>query len=98
MERSRLLSLVLDTLADYDSMMPDGPPPTMDESTSLFGPEGVFDSIGLVSFLTDLEEQVNDAAATDITIADERALSAEKSPFRSVGALVDHLASRLSEE
>lgn len=97
MERSDLFILVLDTLADYDSMMPDGPPPTMDESTPLFGPDGVFDSIGLVSFLTDLEEQVNDEADAEITIADERALSAEKSPFRSVGALVDHLAARLGE-
>ena len=97
MERSELLALVLDTLADYESMMPAGPPDTIDDSTVLFGPDGLFDSIGLVSFITDLEEQVNDEAEAEITIADERALSAEKSPFRSVGALVDHLAHRLED-
>ncbi|NNF28295.1 MAG: hypothetical protein HKN73_13810 [Gemmatimonadetes bacterium] len=97
MERSELLKLALETLADYDTMMPSGPPDTLDEATVLFGPEGVFDSIGLVSFIAELEEAVNDEAGAEITIADERALSAEKSPFRSLGALVDHVADRLGD-
>ncbi|MDH3222617.1 MAG: hypothetical protein OEO23_02795 [Gemmatimonadota bacterium] len=98
MERHDLLRLVRDTLDDYASMMPDGPPDTLDESTALFGPGGLFDSIGLVTFLADLEEQVNDEADAGISVADERALSAEKSPFRSIASLVDHLAARLNEE
>ena len=97
MERADLLRLVLETLGDYTTMMPGGAPDTLDEKTSLFGPNGVFDSIGLVSFLTDLEDQVNDEAEAEIAIADERALSAEKSPFRSVASLVDHVAARLAE-
>jgi len=95
MERAELIELIVETARDYAATLPDGAPKSMSAETALFGTGGIFDSIGLVSVIADLEDQLNDQLGTAITIADERALSAERSPFRSVGTLADHVLALL---
>jgi len=95
LDRAELIDLIVETARDYAATLPDGAPATMSAETLLFGTDGIFDSIGLVSVIADLEDQVNDRTQAAITIADERALSAERSPFRSVGALADHVLTLL---
>lgn len=98
MDRAQLIERIVETARDYAATLPDGAPTTMTAETTLFGTGGIFDSIGLVSVIADLEDQVNDETHSTITIADERALSAERSPFRSVGALADHVLALLEEK
>ncbi|MCI0683311.1 MAG: hypothetical protein L0Y71_14505 [Gemmataceae bacterium] len=75
---------------------PDNPVPcTVD--TPLYGPKGHLDSLGLVSFLLDVEEGVNALAGTQLVLADERAMSQHRNPFRDVGALADYISFRLQE-
>jgi len=62
-----------------------------DERTRLFGEGSPLDSIGLVTLMADLEEDVFQACGVRIVIADERAMSRLTSPFRRVGLLADHL-------
>lgn len=64
---------------------------------TLFGPEGVFDSLALVSLVLAVEEAVEREYEVVITLADERAMSQSTSPFRSVGTLAAY-ADRLLEE
>ena len=61
------------------------------ESTILIGDGAVVDSLGLVQIITDVEETVSERYGRDLDLTDERALSQKNSPFRSVGALVDHV-------
>lgn len=65
--------------------------------THLFGGDGLLDSLGLVSVLMDVEQTINDELGTEITIADERAMSQERSPFRQVGSLTDYVMTLLDE-
>jgi acyl carrier protein len=60
-------------------------------------PLEIMDSMGLVTLLADLEDEIDDETGIAITIADERAMSAKRSPFRSVDALVDYIAQLLEE-
>lgn len=53
----------------------------------LFGPDGVLDSMDLVNFAADVEDEVNDTYDADVIVADARALSRTRSPFRSIEAL-----------
>lgn len=69
-----------------------------DEDVALFGPEGALDSLGLVSLVLDVEETVNDAAGTQVVLADERAMARKRSPFRDVRSLADYIVERLAEE
>ena len=68
-----------------------GAPANIDESTCLFGANGFLDSLRLVSVVIEIEEQVNDSYQLALSLADNPAVSRERSPFRSVGAFADYI-------
>ena len=57
----------------------------------LFGSGGNLDSLGLVSLLVIIEQNIEEEFDTNITIADEKAMSQKNSPFRTVSALIDYI-------
>ncbi len=59
----------------------------LDASTRLVGGKAVLDSLNLVTLIADLEQDLEERFGMVVTIADERAMSREKSPFRSVESL-----------
>lgn len=98
MNRDTVSQLILNTLQNFDFAEV---PPEADgftEDTVLFGREGLLDSIGLVSFILDVEEDIRAQSGISITLADERAMSQSKSPFRSVGRLADYAALLIAEQ
>lgn len=64
----------------------------------LFGKESDLDSLGLVNLITLIEEKIEEITGSYYPIADERALSLEQSPFRTVESLADYIAILLNEE
>jgi len=72
--------------------------PALDESTYLFGRKGILDSLGLVTLIVNIEQKLNEDYGTTITIADERAMSQERSPFRTVGSLIQYISLLIEEE
>jgi len=68
----------------------------VDQDTRLYGEGAALDSMGLVSLVLGVEERVSDELGTDVTLMDERALSQERSPFRTVGSLADYVVQQLS--
>jgi len=69
------------------------PPPAPDDP--LFGPNGLLDSMDLVNFVADVEEEVNDRWESDIVVADTKALSRKNSPFRSLNALAEYCVQKM---
>jgi D-alanine--poly(phosphoribitol) ligase subunit 2 len=61
------------------------------ETARLFGKEGVLDSLGLVSFVTAIEQEIGDRFNVELTLADEKAFSQRKSPFRTIGSLTEYV-------
>lgn len=61
------------------------------EDTPLFGGEHSIDSLSLVRLLVDLEARVAETTGIPISLADEKAMSWRKSPYRTAGALVDFI-------
>ena|ERR1035438_5138481 len=59
--------------------------------TVIFGHSGKLDSLGLVNLIVSLEESINDILNVEITLADERAMSMETSPFKTVLTLTDFI-------
>ena len=86
-------SAVEDLSAEYPGETPIRPTP----ETRLLGPDGIVDSIELVNLIVLVEQKVRDTFQTAVILADERAMSLARSPFRSVRSLVDHVVSRLGE-
>jgi acyl carrier protein len=65
--------------------------------TRLFGGDSLLDSTALVSLLVEVEQQVNDACSSEIVIADDRAMSQKRSPFRTIASLAEYVAMLLGE-
>jgi acyl carrier protein len=65
--------------------------------TRLLGSQSVLDSMHLVSLVVTIEREVEDAFGVALTLADERALSMNASPFRSVQSLADYIRMLVSE-
>lgn len=61
-------------------------------STRLFGENASLDSIGLVTLIADLEEDIRVASGRSVTLADEKVMSRLTSPFRRVDLLAEHIA------
>jgi acyl carrier protein len=70
----------------------------LSRDTLLFGDAGLLDSVGLVSLIVAIEQEIENDLGVSIVLADERAMSQKHSPFRSIGALADYAATLLSEQ
>lgn len=70
----------------------------VDESTRLFGRNGALDSMQLLTLVFEVEQRVNDESGAAITIADDRAMSQERSPFRTVGDLATYVHGLVTEQ
>ena len=60
-------------------------------STRLFGEAAALDSIGLVTLIADLEEDIRVATGKNVALADEKAMSRLTSPFRRVDLLAEYV-------
>ena len=66
-----------------------------DAQSCLYGGDGPLDSMALVNLIADLEEAVAEKFGQAIALADEKAMSAKQSPYRSVSSLTGAIAERL---
>ena len=65
--------------------------------TPLVGPGGALDSLALVGFVMDVEDNLR-AAGHELSLADHSAFSTSRTPFRTGHTLVEHIVSRLSAQ
>jgi hypothetical protein len=72
-------------------------PPGADPGGVIFGLEGQLDSLGLVSFLADLEYRLAQEFGGAYLIASEQAMSRSRSPFRDVPSLTAHVTELLKQ-
>jgi len=70
----------------------------LNTKTRLIGANAIFDSLGLVGFLAELEEALEEEYGVFIEIADEKAMSRVRSPFINTETLSDYLLERINEE
>ena len=75
-----------------------GAPEHIDEHTRLFGAEGFLDSLRLISVVLEVEGEINDSYNLAVSLADNPAVSRERSPYRSIGSLADYILALAAEQ
>lgn len=83
---------VLAALAEHNASLPAAERVSDALDTRLVGERGVLDSIGLVGLIVLIEERLARELGVTLTVADERAFSQERSPFRTLGSLCEYVA------
>lgn len=66
--------------------------------TPIFGGETGIDSLSLVSLVVEVEGNVNEAFDSNVTLADEKAMSSRNSPYRNVASFTEFVVARLGED
>ena len=93
---SRLIELIQSTVQEVCDLE-QIENPELGADVVLFGRQGFLDSAALVNVVVAVEEAIEDELDVSVTLADERAMSYKRNPFRSIGALAEYAALRIEE-
>lgn len=93
--RSAVATVVIDTVKEVLAQR-GRPDAVVDMGTRLLGARAVFDSLGLVTVIVDLEQRIEDAFGHALILASERAMSQANSPFLSIESLTDYVYGQMT--
>jgi len=93
-----ILDIILKSLKEITEFSNNNVSCELDQGSVIFGPGGLLDSMGLVTLITDLEEKLEDEFGVSLILADERAMSQKKTPFRTVSSLAQYINTLMQEE
>lgn len=89
--RDALLQTVLAALKSLGSEFGNESLLNATEETRLMGEKSGIDSMALVTIIAEIEAVLEEKQGLRLVLADERAMSQVRSPFRRVGTLVDYI-------
>lgn len=95
--RNNALEIVLASLQEVFAQTGVAAPAAVGEDTVLVGTDAVLDSLGVVSLIVEVEQRLEAEHGISVTLANDKAMSARNSPFRSVGVLTDHVMAMAQE-
>jgi acyl carrier protein len=96
-ERNQAYEIVLASLQEVFVQSGTDAPGALTEATVLVGNDAVLDSLGIVQLIVEVEQRVEGSHGVSITLANDKAMSARNSPFRTVGVLTDHVIATAKE-
>ena len=70
---------------------------TKTEETNLFGSGDSLDSLALINLITIIEEKIEEETGEYISLADEKAMSLDESPFKTVTTLKNYINSLIND-
>ena len=94
----RISKAVYAAVDDLNQQLPNGVQIDKSLDAPLYGAAGKLESLDFVTLIMEVEEKINAEFGTDITIADENLLSKEKSPFSTLGTLIEYLRELLNQQ
>ena len=89
--REKIKSIIFKSVGEINDQLQEQQQLNQSSQTVLFGKNGKLDSLGLVSLIIIIEQNIEDEFDVSITIADEKAMSQKRSPFRTIATLVDYI-------
>lgn len=90
--RAEVTELILTALKAAKDEMGRGLSGRVSPATVLYGVGSDVDSLALIQLLIDLEKRMADLYGPAVTLTDEKLMSGEDSPLRTVSSLAEYLA------
>lgn len=89
--QEELVAIIFDTLQEMRKSGEFVYEDSLSVDTPLYGgKDGKLDSLSLVKLIVAVEQGIQDRLNTTVSLADPKALSQTRTPFRSVSTLVNH--------
>jgi len=96
-DTDRITDLIWDAIDEVNALLPEDARIQRSEDAVLLGAAGGLDSFGLVNLVVALEQRIEDEFGVTLTLADEKAMSHRRSPFRTVPTLRDYVVDLLKQ-
>ena len=90
--------MLFDLIGKINDKRPEDRNIAKEKNTELFGEGGALDSLELVNLIVAFEEKIRSNLNLAITLADDRAMSQKRNPFRSIGSLTDYAIMLIKEK
>lgn len=97
MDSSTAEQIVLRAVRAVFEQTGDALPATLTGDSVLVGPDAIIDSLGVVSLIVEIEQIVEGEHGVSVILANDKAMSAKNSPFRTVGVLAAHVVATIEE-
>ena len=94
-KNEKILEAIYAALDEVNLLLPINECIEKSENTLLIGKDGVFDSLQLMNFIIELEQQIELNFKTSILLTDQKAMGHEQEPFNSVRTLAVYLSNLL---
>ena len=94
----KIKQIIFDVIDEVNMELPGDKQIDKSVDADLYGGRGKLDSLGLVNFIILMEQKIEDEFGATLTLANQRAMSQENSPFRTVMMLADHIDLLIKEE
>ncbi len=96
--KDKILELIYSSIDELNEQSEPENQLTKTETTVIFGKDSNIDSLGLVNLVVTLEQAINDEFNVEISLADEKAMSQENSPFNTVSTLANYIEDLLKAQ
>jgi len=96
-ERDKVVDIIVSCIRDANEELGVRELENPTEDTLIYGSKGFFDSLALVRLVVAVEQEISSEFGKTIMLADERAMSQKRSPFRKVKNLADYANALLEE-
>ena len=90
--------ILFELIREMNERRPDDQQIEKEQSTQLYGESGVLDSLELVNLIVAFEQKIQSDLDLAITLADEKAMSQKRNPFRSIEALAGYAITLIKEK
>lgn len=98
MTKTKIIKVIYQSIEEINLQLENEDQLEKSTDTVLFGQNGKLDSLGLINLVVAVEQNIEDEFDIPITLADERAMSQEKNPFRTVESLANYIEILLDEK
>ena len=89
--RKEVINTIIKTIEEYNVSLEKNNQLPTDPDKSIYGEGSTLDSLGLVSFVIGLEQNIEDKFDQAISLADERAMSQKSNPYSNINSLADYI-------
>ena len=96
-KHERIKNAVYLAIDELNVQLPAGVSVDKSPDATLYGKSGKLESLDFVTLIMEVETKIQDEFGIDFLLTDDDLLSKEKSPFLTVGTLIEHLEEQLKE-
>lgn len=97
MQDQRILKVIYQAVEEINQQLPEEARLKPSPDTVLWSKANGLDSMGLVNLIVMTEENIEEEFGKTINLADEKAMSQEKSPFQTIETLANYIGMLVQE-